>query len=156
MHPWVGRAPGEGIGYPLQCSWASLVAQLVKNPTFMQGNLGSIPRLGRSPGEENSYPLQSSGLENSMDCIVHGGPKNWTRLSDFHSLHFTWLQQGRSEGRVPGTRQEMARLGMKRSVSSRESFGFCPQDSEVPASISVQEQQGQTCILGRASGLPVM
>jgi len=24
--------PGEGIGYPLQCSWASLVAQLVKNP----------------------------------------------------------------------------------------------------------------------------
>ena len=72
------------------------------------------------------------------------------------SIHFTWLQHGRSEGRVPGTRQEMARLGMKRSVSSRESFGFCPQESEVPASISVQEQQGQTCILGRASGLQVM
>ena len=27
-----GRSPGEGIGYPLQYSWASLVAQLVKNP----------------------------------------------------------------------------------------------------------------------------
>ena len=26
-----GRSPGEGIGYPLQCSWPSLVAQLVKN-----------------------------------------------------------------------------------------------------------------------------
>ena len=26
-----GRSPGEGIGYPLQCSWASLVALLVKN-----------------------------------------------------------------------------------------------------------------------------
>ena len=26
-----GRSSGEGIGYPLQCSWASLVAQLVKN-----------------------------------------------------------------------------------------------------------------------------
>ena len=26
-----GRSPGEGIGYPLQYSWASLVAQLVKN-----------------------------------------------------------------------------------------------------------------------------
>ena len=26
------RSPGEGIGYPLQCPWASLVAQLVKNP----------------------------------------------------------------------------------------------------------------------------
>ena len=28
--------PGEGIGYPLQYSWASLVAQLVKNPSAMQ------------------------------------------------------------------------------------------------------------------------
>ena len=27
-----GRSPGEGIGYPLQYSWASLMAQLVKNP----------------------------------------------------------------------------------------------------------------------------
>ena len=36
------------------------------------GDLGSIPGLGRSPGEGNSYPLQHSGLENSMDCIVHG------------------------------------------------------------------------------------
>ena len=29
--PGSGRSPGEGIGYPLQYSWASLVAQLVKN-----------------------------------------------------------------------------------------------------------------------------
>ena len=29
--PWSGRFSGEGIGYPLQYSWASLVAQLVKN-----------------------------------------------------------------------------------------------------------------------------
>ena len=36
------------------------------------GDLGVIPGLGRSPGEGNSYPLQYSGLENSMDCIVHG------------------------------------------------------------------------------------
>ena len=31
MIPGSGRSPGEGIGYPLQYSWASLVAQLVKN-----------------------------------------------------------------------------------------------------------------------------
>ena len=30
--PGLGRSAREGIGYPLQCSWASLVAQLVKNP----------------------------------------------------------------------------------------------------------------------------
>ena len=31
MIPGLGRWPGEGIGYPLRSSWASLVAQLVKN-----------------------------------------------------------------------------------------------------------------------------
>ena len=36
------------------------------------GDLGSVPGLGRSPGEGKGYPLQYSGLENSMDCIVHG------------------------------------------------------------------------------------
>ena len=36
------------------------------------GDLGSIPELGRSLGEGKGYPLQYSGLENSMDCIVHG------------------------------------------------------------------------------------
>ena len=34
--PGLGRSPGEGIGYPLQNSWASLVAQMVKNPPAMQ------------------------------------------------------------------------------------------------------------------------
>ena len=34
--PGSGRAPGEGIGYPFQYSWAFLVAQMVKNPLTMQ------------------------------------------------------------------------------------------------------------------------
>ena len=33
--PGSGRSPGEGIGYPFQYSWASLVAQIVKNPPEM-------------------------------------------------------------------------------------------------------------------------
>jgi len=41
------------------------------------GDLGLIPELGRSPGEGNSYPLQYSGLESSMNCIVHGVAKSW-------------------------------------------------------------------------------
>ena len=48
------------------------------------GDLGSIPGLGRSPGEGIGYPLWYSGLENSMDCIVHGFTKTRTQLSDFH------------------------------------------------------------------------
>ena len=47
------------------------------------GDLGSIPGLGRSPGEGKGYLFQYSCLENSMDCIVHGLSKSWTRLSDF-------------------------------------------------------------------------
>ena len=43
-----------------------------KESTCNVGDLGSILGLGRSPGEGNGYPLQYSGLENSMDCIVHG------------------------------------------------------------------------------------
>ena len=35
MIPELERFPGEGKGYPLQCSWASLVAQMVKNPPAM-------------------------------------------------------------------------------------------------------------------------
>ena len=86
MIPGSGRSAGEGIGYPLQYSLASLVAQLVKNPPAMWGRPGSIPGLGRSPGEEKGYPLQYSGLENSMDCIVHEVAKSQARLSDFHFI----------------------------------------------------------------------
>ena len=45
------------------------------------GDLDSIPGLGRCPGEGKGYPLQYSGLENSMDCIVHGATKSRTQLS---------------------------------------------------------------------------
>ena len=45
MIPELGRSTREGIGYPLQYSWASLVAQLVKNLPI--ADLGLIPGLGR-------------------------------------------------------------------------------------------------------------
>ena len=41
--PGSGRSPGEGIGYPLQYSWASPVAQLVKNLPAMQETLVRFP-----------------------------------------------------------------------------------------------------------------
>ena len=55
-----------------------------KESAYNVGDLGLIPELGRSPGEGKSYPLQYSGLENSMDYLVHGVAKSWTLLSDFH------------------------------------------------------------------------
>ena len=67
MIPGSGSAAGKVIGYPLQYSWAFLVAQLVKESACNVGDLGSIPGLGRSPGEEEGYPFHYSGLENSME-----------------------------------------------------------------------------------------
>ena len=49
--PGLGRSTGEGIAYPLQYSWASLVAQLVKNPPAMQETL--IQFLGWEVAQEN-------------------------------------------------------------------------------------------------------
>ena len=62
---------------------ASLVAQLVKNPSAMwetwAQSLGWEDRLkGKATHSSNS------GLENSMDCIVHGVTKSWMWLRDFH------------------------------------------------------------------------
>ena len=57
-----------------------------KESTCSVGNLGLISRLGRSPGEGKGYPLKYSGLENSVDCIVHEVAKSQTRLSEFHML----------------------------------------------------------------------
>ena len=55
-----------------------------KESTCNAEDLGSIPGLGRAPGEGKGYPIQYSGLENSMDCLVHGVMKSQTQLSDFH------------------------------------------------------------------------
>ena len=83
MIPGSGRSAGEGIGYPPQYSWPSLVAQLVKNPPAMWEtwirSLGWKDPLGKG---KKGYPLQYSSLDNSMDCIFHGVTKNQTRLSD--------------------------------------------------------------------------
>ena len=78
-------SPGEGIGYPLQYSWASLGGSAGKEFASNGGDLASVPGLGRSVGAEGKgTPLQYSGLENSMDCRVHGVAKSRTRLSNFH------------------------------------------------------------------------
>ena len=75
MIPEPGRSAGEGIGYPLQYSWASLVAQLVKSLPEMQETWVRSLGWEDSPGEGKDYPFQYSGLENSMDYIVPLGLK---------------------------------------------------------------------------------
>ena len=64
---------------------------VVKNTPAHAGDardMGLIPGLGRSPGEGKGYSHHYSGLENSMDCMVHGVTNSWTWLSDFHVLSY--------------------------------------------------------------------
>ena len=86
--PGLGRSVEKGW-LPTQVFLGFLHGSAGKESTCNVGDLGSIPGLGRSPGERNGYPLQYSGLENSMDCIVHRVAKSQTQLSDFH---FTSIQ----------------------------------------------------------------
>ena len=99
--PGSGRSPGEGTGYPLEYSWASLVAQTVKNLLTMQEtwvrSLGwedpleegmvthSSILVWRSPWTEEPGRLQSIGsqrVEHSWRAMIHGVAKSGTRLSD--------------------------------------------------------------------------
>ena len=56
----LGRSTGEGIGYPLQYSWASLVAQLVKDPPAMQETW--VQSLGWEDPLEKGKAIHSSIL----------------------------------------------------------------------------------------------
>ena len=89
MWSWILAVPGR--------SWTWLLCGHVgfpggsagKESACNAGDLGSIPGLRRSPGEGNGYPLQYSGLENSMDYIVHAVTKSRTRLSNRTELNWT-------------------------------------------------------------------
>ena len=103
-----GLIPGQGTkGLP----WGSAGKESACNV----GDLGSIPGLGRSPGEGKGYPLQYSGLENSMDSVVHGVAKSQTRLSNFHLTLHSRSQgtkishlRGMAKNRTPCTRWQFA------------------------------------------------
>ena len=81
------------LDYDKEISFLGLRAHL--REACSAGDLDSIPGLGRSPGEEKGYPFQYSGLENSMDCIMHGVAESQTQLSDFH---FTSIKETVSRG----------------------------------------------------------
>ena len=81
--PGSGRSSGEAIGYLFQYSWAFLVTQQVNNlPTMWETWVQSLD--WANPMDEGKATHSRTGLENSMDCIVHGVTKSQTRLNDFY------------------------------------------------------------------------
>ena len=82
--PWVGEIPWKRDRLPTLVFMGFPRGSNGKESACNAGYLGLIPGLGRSPGKEKGYPLQYSGMENSMDYIVHGIAKSRTQRSDFH------------------------------------------------------------------------
>ena len=85
---WVGKIHWRRDRLPIPIFLGFPGGSVGKESTCNAGDLGSIPGLGRSPGKGKGHLLQYFGLENSMDCIVHGVTKNQTQLSDFHFFTF--------------------------------------------------------------------
>ena len=87
MNPGSGKAAGEGISYALQYSWASLVAQLVKNLPAMWETW--VQSQGWEDPLEKGKATHSSILTWRIPwtVIVYGVAKSQTRLSDYH-FHF--------------------------------------------------------------------
>ena len=78
----MGKSPGEGIGYPLQYSWASLVAQMVKNLPVMQEIW--VQSLGWEDPLEEGMATHSSILawripmsRGAWKAAIHG-TQSWT------------------------------------------------------------------------------
>ena len=84
FNSWVGKICWRMDSLPTPVFLGLPCGSAGKESTCNVGDLGLIPGLGRPTGEGKDYPLQYCGLENSMDCIVHGVAKSQTRLSDFH------------------------------------------------------------------------
>ena len=81
--PEPGRSPGEGIGYSLQSSWVSLVAQMVKNPPAMWETW-----VEKIPWRKAWQPTPVFLDRGVWEAAVHGVTKSGTQLSNFH-LHVT-------------------------------------------------------------------
>ena len=79
---WVWKIPWRRDRLPTPVFLGFPCGSAGKESTCNAGDLGSIPGLGWSSGGGKDYPLQNSGLENSMDCTIHGVTKSWTHLSD--------------------------------------------------------------------------
>ena len=86
---WVRKIPWRRDRLPTPVFLGSPGGLAGKESTCIGGDVGSIPGLGRSPEEGKGHLLQYSGLENSMDCIVHGVTKSQTQLSNFHFHYLT-------------------------------------------------------------------
>ena len=116
LTPGLGRSPGEGIGYPFQYSWASLLAQTVKNlPAMQETWVGKIPwRRSRQPNlvflpGESSWREKPGGLQ-SMGSQRVG--HNWMTK---HNTHVCVISLNKMPWEEGNSRTGKANISSKRN-----------------------------------------
>ena len=84
----------------VELSYVLTDSSVGKESACNEGDTSLTPGSGRSAGEGKGYLLQYSGLENSMDCIVHGVTKSQIWLNDFHFHWFStcWIYIWKKRG----------------------------------------------------------
>ena len=100
--PGLGRSPGEGIGNPLQYSWASLMAQLVKNLPAMWETW--VHSLGWEDPLEEGKATHSCTVAWKIPWTVWSmGSQSQTRLSIFHFPWWLSVSNAGDKGLIPGS-----------------------------------------------------
>ena len=123
--PGWGRSPGEGIGYPLQYSWTSLVAQLLKNPPAMQETW--VRSLGWEDPLETGMATHSSILGLPCGSAGKESAHNAGDLSSIPGL-------GRSPGEGKGCQLQYS--GLENSIDSSRGR----KDSDTTEQISLSQK----------------
>ena len=128
--PGSGRSAGEGMGYPLQYSWASLVAG--EESACNAGYLGSIHGLGRSPGEWKGHPSSVLSWRIHGVCSTRGRKESDTteRLPLLFTLCVSCLVM--SDSVTPWTAGHQAPLSMEFSRQEYWSGLPCPSPVDIP------------------------
>ena len=121
--PGSGRAAGEGIGYPLQYFWASLVAQLVNNPPAMLGTWV------RSLGWEDPLEKEEATLKYFWASLVAQLVKNLPAVWETWVLSLGWedpLDKEKAPSPVswPGEFHELYSLWVPKELDTTEQLSF--------------------------------
>ena len=99
--PGSGRSPGEGIGYPLQYFWASLVAQLVKNlqcrrPRFdpwVGKGKATLSSRGFPCGSDSKASAYNAGDPGSIPCLEDPLEKEMATHSSVLACNIPWTEE---------------------------------------------------------------
>ena len=127
----LGSSPGEGTGYSLQYSWASLVDHMVKNPPAMQEtwvqSLGWEDLLEEGMATHSSIPAWRSPMDRgAWRAAFHGVTKSWTRLSTANTFSVQFSSVTQSCPTLCEVKDESEKVSLKLNIQKSKIMASGP------------------------------